>query len=266
MKNSDKSARFLAALKRLFFRRIIYFIGFILLWQIIFWLKIYKPEVFPSVGTILKSIFTNWGPLLERTIFSLKVIGEGMLIGLVGAGLLTAFAMLRRPCRDLVDSIVAIAHPLPGIALLPLIILWFGAGEGAIIFIIVHSVLWPMLLNTMSGFSSVPRLYRDFGANIGLNRIGLIVGIYTPSSLPNIYAGLRIGWARAWRALISAEMIFGTSGLSGLGWFINERKGWNDIPAIFAALVVIVVIGLLVEDILFNQLEKHTIKKWGMVS
>jgi len=103
--------------------------------------------------------------------------------------------------------------------------------------------------------------------NIGLSKIGLITGIYIPATLPNIYAGLKIGWARAWRALISAEMVFGATGSkSGIGWFIYEKRAYLDVPAVFASLVVIVIIGIAVEDLLFNQIEKHTIRKWGMVS
>jgi NitT/TauT family transport system permease protein len=261
--------KILNSLKNLFFKRLIFFIGFIALWQIVYYTGIYPVVMFPSLKTIWDSLIKNCvnGELLIRTYFSLELIGKGMLIGIVLAIVLTGLAMSSKVCKNFVGSLITIAHPLPGIALIPVIILWFGLGNGSIIFIIVHSVLWPMLLNTMTGFSSVPTLYKQFGQNIGLGKIRLISGIYIPASLPNIYAGLKIGWARAWRALISAEMIFGATGTSsGLGYYILQKRSFMDTPAVFASLIVIIVIGILVEDIFFNQLGKHTVKKWGMIS
>jgi len=261
--------RFYRSLGKFFMNRLIFFIGFLVLWEAVYYLKFFPAMLFPSVQTIFISLFDNMknGELLIRTYNSLVLIFYGMLIGVVIAAALTALAMSNNICKSFVTSLIAVAHPLPGIALLPLTILWFGLGKGSIIFIIVHSVLWPILLNTMSGFSSVTQLYKDFGMNIGLTKIGLIRGIYIPATLPNIYAGLKIGWARAWRALIGAEMIFGATGnSSGLGWFIYEKRAFLDVPAVFASLVVIVVIGITVEDLLFNQLEKNTTRKWGMES
>jgi NitT/TauT family transport system permease protein len=264
-----KTKAFMQSLKKIFMSRFIFLIGFLALWETVYYLKLWPPMLFPSVQTIVVSLYKNLinGELLVRTYYSLILIIDGMLIGIVLAAVLTALAMSSKTAKNFVNSIIAVMHPLPGIALLPLILLWFGLGKGPVIFIIVHSVLWPILLNTMSGFSSVTQLYRDFGMNIGLSKIGLIRGIYIPATLPNIYAGLKIGWARAWRALISAEMIAGATGkASGLGWYIYDKHSYLDVPAIFAAIVVIVLIGLIVEDVFFNQIEKHTTRKWGMES
>ena len=164
-----------------------------------------------------------------------------------------------------VETLVSIAHPLPGIALLPLIILWFGAGEISIIFIIVHSVVWPLVLNLLAGFKAIPKIYKQVGNNYGLNSLKIIRYIMLPASLPYFLTGMRISWARAWRALISAEMIFGAAGgKGGLGWFIFKNRVFMDTTGIFAGLIIIVVIGMLVEDLIFEKLEKVTIKKWGM--
>lgn len=265
----DSMKKILTALKDIFFKRLIFFIGILVVWQVLFYTKLYPVSMFPSVKTIWNSLVENIvnGELLAKTYFSLDLIIKGMAIGIVLSVILTGLAMSNKVCRNFVESIVTIAHPLPGIALLPVVILWFGLGSNAIVFVIVHSVLWPMLLNTMTGFSSVPKLYKQFGQNIGMGKIKLVFGIYIPASLPNIYAGLKIGWARAWRALISAEMIFGMTGTSsGLGYYISQKRYEMDTPGVFASLIVIMLIGILVEDIIFRQLEKRTIGKWGMVS
>ena len=94
---------------------------------------------------------------------------------------------------------------------------------------------------------------------------GLVTGIYIPASFSYILSGIRTGWARAWRGLISAEMIFGTtSSGAGIGWFIFMKRTNVDIAGVFAALLLIIAIGIVVEYGVFHTIEKMTLKKWGM--
>ena len=109
---------------------------------------------------------------------------------------------------------------------MPLVLIWIGIGKEAILFIIIHSVLWPLVLNLRTGFSSIPAIYTLVGKNYGLKNLSFIFSDYGPASLPYLLAGLKIGWARAWRALISAEMLFGAiNSIGGLGWYIFQKKG-----------------------------------------
>ena len=88
-----------------------------------------------------------------------------------------------------------------------------------------------------------------------------------PAAFPSILTGLKIGWAFAWRTLIAAELVFGTSSDSGgLGWFIYESKNTLDIPLVFAGLFTVILIGLLVESLVFRVIEERTIARWGMKS
>jgi NitT/TauT family transport system permease protein len=103
------------------------------------------------------------------------------------------------------------------------------------------------------------------GRNYGLSGVGYIRRILIPAAFPNILAGLKIGWAFAWRTLIAAELVFGTtSGSGGLGWFIYENKNLLDIAAVFAGLFSVIIIGLLVENLIFRTVEQKTIRRWGM--
>lgn len=117
----------------------------------------------------------------------------------------------------------------------------------------------------MDGFRAVPQIYIESGKNMGLGKLGLVTGIYIPASFSYILSGIRTGWARAWRGLISAEMIFGTtSSGAGIGWFIFMKRTNVDIAGVFAALLVIIAIGIVVEYGVFHTIEKMTLKKWGM--
>src|SRR5690606_31071239 len=139
------------------------------------------------------------------------------------------------------------------IALLPLALLWFGLGNGSIIFVLVHSVMWVVALNALSGFRSVPDTLRMAGNNYGLAGMRFALEILIPAAFPSILAGLKVAWAFAWRTLIAAELVFGTSsGGGGLGYFIYERRNTLDVPAVFAGLFAVILIGLFVENVIFR--------------
>jgi len=105
------------------------------------------------------------------------------------------------------------------------------------------------------------------GRNYGLSSFGYVTRILIPAAFPSILTGLKIGWAFAWRTLIAAELVFGvSSGSGGLGWFIYEKKNQLEIPSVFAGLLTVILIGLLVENVIFRVIERHTVRRWGMQS
>ena len=162
-------------------------------------------------------------------------------------------------------KVLLAGYPLPAIALLPLALIWFGLGTGSLVFVLVHSVLWAVALNTHSGFLSVSNTLRMVGRNYGLRGLRYVARILIPAAFPSILTGLKIGWAFAWRTLIAAELVFGvSSGSGGLGWFIYENKNQFEIPNVFAGLFTVILIGLIVENLIFHVIEARTVKRWGM--
>jgi NitT/TauT family transport system permease protein len=190
---------------------------------------------------------------------------QGYAAGVALAFLLTSLAVSTRVGRDLLETLTSMFNPLPAIALLPLALLWFGLGRGSLIFVIVHSVLWPLALNTYAGFHGVPETLRMAGRNYGLSGLRLVLQILVPAALPAIVSGLKIGWAFAWRTLIAAELVFGaTSGKGGLGWYIFQNRNELYTDKVFAGLALVILIGLLVENVVFRTLERVTVQRWGM--
>jgi NitT/TauT family transport system permease protein len=205
------------------------------------------------------------GELLANVGVSLSVLLQGYLAGIVLAFVLTALAVSTRIGRDLLETLTSMFNPLPAIALLPLALLWFGLGRGSLIFVIVHSVLWPLALNTYAGFRSVPETLRMAGRNYGLGGLPLVLQVLVPAALPSILSGLKIGWAFAWRTLIAAELVFGaTSGKGGLGWYIFQNRNELYTDKVFAGLALVILIGLVVENLVFRTLERVTVLRWGM--
>lgn len=205
------------------------------------------------------------GELPDRVRISLAVLLQGYAAGIAAAFVLTALAASTRVGRDLLETLTSMFNPLPAIALLPLALLWFGLGKGSLIFVIVHAVLWPLALGAYGGFQSVPETLRMAGRNYGLSGLRLVLHILVPAALPSILSGLKIGWAFAWRTLIAAELVFGTTGgHGGLGWYIFQNRNELYTDKVFAGLAAVILIGLLVENVVFRPLESVTVKRWGM--
>ena len=203
--------------------------------------------------------------LPERILSTLQVLAIGFPTGVILAFILTVLAITTRIGTDFLETMTAMLNPLPAIALLPLALIWFGLGLGSLVFVIVHSVLWAVALNTNAGFRGVSTTLRMVGRNYGLSGLGLVFKILIPAAFPSILSGLKIGWAFAWRTLIAAELVFGVaSGKGGLGWYIFESKNQLDIPEVFAGLLTIIMIGLLVENVIFRTIENRTVRRWGM--
>ena len=226
-----------------------------------------NPLVLPTFSETIKAMAqsTASGELPRAVWFTIRMLVEGYLLGLLAAGLLTAFAGTTRLGADLLETLTAMFNPLPSIALLPLALIWFGLGDGSVLFVLIHSVLWVVALNMYAGFRGVSPTLRMVGQNYGLSKTGYILRILIPGAFPSILTGLKVGWAFAWRTLIAAELVFGiSSGSGGLGWYIFEYKNQLLIPNVFGGLLTVIVLGLIVENVIFRTVENRTVRRWGM--
>lgn len=226
-----------------------------------------NPMLLPSFTQTADAL---WDALLHENLAqsaaaSIVVLLKGYGLAVAIAAVLVSFATVSPLLREALLTLTAMFNPLPAIALLPLAMLWFGLGENSLVFVLVHSVLWPFALATFTGFQAVPDAHRLVGRNYGLSGARYIAYILVPSALPSVISGLKIGWAFAWRTLIAAELVFGVSASrGGLGWFIFRNRNELFTDKVFAGLVTVIVIGLVVEFGLFRALEAATVRRWGM--
>ncbi len=226
-----------------------------------------NPLILPTLSASLEYGYgaVKDGTLPDRAWTSLRVLLMGYSLGCVLAATLSVLAISTRLGSDFLETASAMFNPLPAIALLPLALIWFGLGEASVVFVLVHSVLWAVALNTHAGFLAVSQTLRMVGQNYGLRGLPFIALIFVPAAFPSILTGLKIGWAFAWRTLIAAELVFGvSSGEGGLGWFIFERRNTLNIPGVFSGLLTVILIGLVVENLIFRTAERLTLKKWGV--
>jgi NitT/TauT family transport system permease protein len=235
-------------------------------WQI-YSIYLDNPLMFPTFTDTLRGFFSviQSGELVQKTVTSLRVLFIAYVCGILLAGTLTVLAITTKIGTDFLEVLTSMFNPLPAIALLPLALLWFGLGYPSIIFVIIPAVTWPITLNIYNGFMGVSNTLRMVGKNYELTGLRFVFKILIPAAFASILTGLKVGWAFSWRTLIAAELVFGvSSGGGGLGWFIYEKKNQLDIDLVFAGLLTVIIIGILVENIIFNVIEKRTVVKWGM--
>src|SRR5216683_928667 len=212
-------------------------IAMALIWEV-YARKIDNPLLFPTFSATVAALWRAIasGVIPQRTWSSISVLLQGYGVGLLLAGLLTALATATQIGTDLLETLSSMLNPLPSIA-----------------------------LNTHAGFRAVPEALRMVGRNYGLSGLRYVGLILIPAAFPNILTGLKIGWAFAWRTLIAAELVFGVSqGSGGLGWYIFENKNLLETANVFGGLFTVILIGLAVENLIFRNIEKRTVHKWGM--
>ncbi len=253
-------------LAKLFPRELQIAIGLVAVWEVGCRLTRVSPLLLPPPSAVFVSFvqLTRTGELLPYVWTTLLLLGGGMLAGLFIAIVFTTLAIIWRTARDLLLTLTAMFNPLPAIALLPLALLWFGLGWKSLLFVLLHSIVWSLSLNMYAGFAAVPETLIRVGRNLGLSGWRLVRDIYFPAALPYIVAGIKLAWAYSWRTVIAAELVFGaTGGHGGLGWFIYKQRYAMETAAVFVGLVLIIIIGL-VMDAGFKEIERRTIRRWGV--
>lgn len=249
--------------------QIIFIVIVVAIWQIVAYnfAQNGNANLFPSIGMIFEKMI--WG-FTEKgfggiMLHSLLLMLEGLGIGIVLAIVLSGISVISDSFAAVYNMVVSMFDLIPGIALISAIIIFlYGQNDIAIVILVVHSVVWPMSRGIIDGFNAVPKLYLEVGQNIGLSPIKLLFGVFIPAAMPRIFSGIKVGWARAWRGLISAEMVFGGAGTIGMGYYITQRRDNSDLASIYATIIIIIMIGLVVEYGIFRTIENRTFKKWGM--
>lgn len=238
----------------------------LVLWQVLAMSGTVSPLLVPGLDAIAAALWRDisQGTLSYQLLFSLALVGAGTVLGGLFAIILAFAASLGREALRSVRLLTALLHPLPGIALLPLVVLWAGTGTPAVLLVMVHAALWPVYLNLQTGLDEIPQRYREMSRNWELRRGGIFLHVIVPAVFPSMLSGLRTAWARSWRALIASEMVFGAAGhFGGIGWYLFERRVYMDTPGLYAGLFMVMAAGVLMDALLFGSLERITARRWG---
>jgi len=228
----------------------------LVLWETIVRLQWVNPLLMPSLTKIIKKLIDEilHGNLLIQAFQSVMLIFLALLLGLLVALIMSYLDYFSEIFRSLFEWLASALNPLPGVAILPIVIMWTGVGLKAVFAIIMHGVVWSLYLNIKTGFNEVDDAYIEVAKNHGASHWQMFHYVLLPNSIQATVTGLRIGWSRGWRALISAEMIFGAiSTIGGVGWYLYEKRSFMDSAGMYAGVVLVIFIGIMVETFIFDR-------------
>lgn len=233
------------------------------LWQVLSSLEIWPRVLFPSPAEVLWTFWTDLrsGVLFRNLGVSLLSLALGFLVGTVIAVPLGYLMGLSRASRNFFDPIVNLLQAIPGLAWIPFAILWFGLGQGAVTFIIVMSVLFPVLHNLLTGIRLVQPVLIEASQTLGAGRAAIIAHVIFPSTLPNLMTGVRLGIAFGFRSLVGGEMIASTD---GIGYAIFNAQQYFQSARIVVGMLAIGITWLLMDRLILRPIEQRTTMRWGL--
>ena len=244
---------------------IIPFIPLLLLWTAITEAGVFPRAFFPGPADVVRSFvtLTYKGILpdyLQDSLIRLFVgAAVGMALGIPLGVLIGASRMAHRVCWPILLFFQAIGD----IAWLPILLIWFGFGLTTMTFVIVYTVLFPVVLNTVLGVESVPRDLSRAALSLGASRARVLWEVTLPGALPNIITGLRNGLGYGWRALIAVEMIVGTS---GIGFMMFDARRAGSTVEILLGMIILGLLWYIVDAWILAPLERVTAQRWGLMT
>lgn len=240
------------------------FVSGIALWQILSSLNIWPRVLFPSPAEVFWAFIADLrsGVLLVNLGVSLHSLAIGFLVGVAVAVPLGYLMGLSRASRNFFDPLVNLLQAIPGLAWIPFAILWFGLGQGAVTFIIVMSVFFPVLHNLLTGIRMVQPVLIEAVQTLGARRVDIIGHVIFPATLPNLMTGVRLGIAFGFRSLVGGEMIASTN---GIGYAIFNAQQYFQSARIVVGMLAIGVTWLLMDRLILRPIELRTTMRWGLM-
>jgi sulfonate transport system permease protein len=221
-------------------------LGIVALWQAASSLGLTNAYLLPSplrIGGALLRAAAN-GDLLMHVAAS----GSRVIEGFAMAALLAfpaAILIFSAPrLGSAVDPFLTFLRNIPPLALVPVLILWFGIGEASKLALIVLASFFPIFMGTLTGLGSVDPKLVEMGRSVGFSRSRILGRIMIPESVPSVANGLRLGLGYSWRALVGAEMVAASS---GLGYWILDAEEMARIDVVFAGILTIGLLGILID-------------------
>lgn len=226
-------------------------------------LSIWKAYTFPAPIDVFKSLYflSIDNTLAIAIAASMRRLIIGYLLSVVIGLALGLFIVRYKYLGQNIKSLLLGLQTLPSICWLPFAILWYGLSEKTIIFVIAMGSIFAISIATEGAINNVYPLYIKSAKTMGAKGMKLYLNVVVPASLPSIVAGLKQGWSFAWRALMAGEMLVATR---GLGQVLMIGRDLADISQVLAVMIVIIAIGLLLDNVVFGRIEANIRQKWGL--
>lgn len=237
------------------------------LWQAVVWSG-WKPEyVLPGPLPVFEELWEGLtqGNLVKASAITMQRALIGYAIAMAIGVAIGALVSQSRIMRSAIGSMITGLQTMPSIAWFPLAILLFKLSEQAILFVIVMGAAPAIANGLISGADNIPPVLLRAGRVLGARGAGLYRHVVLPGSLPSFVGGMKQGWAFAWRSLLAGELLVIIASKPSIGFQLQSAREFNRTAQLLAVMIVILVIGIVVDSVVFGRLERAIRQRWGLI-
>lgn len=244
-------------------KKIAFYVGIVLVWQALDVANVWPDSVFPSPYDVAEDLGYGAadGTLWIGIGTSLWRLAAGFAIAVAGGIMLGIFMARVNTVNETIGSIVLGLQSIPSVVWAPLAIIWFGLTDAGIIFVTVAGALFAVTINTYTGVKSINPDFIAAAQNMGAKGEQLVTKVLIPAAFPYLITGFKQGWAFGWRGVVGAELLFS---FLGLGFLLNVGRQLSDVSQVIAMMIVIMIIGIVIDGLIFKRLEDKVMARWGL--
>jgi NitT/TauT family transport system permease protein len=237
------------------------------IWQLVVLSGWKPPWLLPAPITVFGELWNRLlaGDLLAAVVVTLRRAALGYGVAIVVGGAIGILVVRSRTLRAAVGSLITGLQTMPSIAWFPLAILLFQLSETAILFVVVLGAAPAIANGLITGIDHVPPLLLRAGRVVGARGFDAYRFVILPAALPSFVAGLKQGWAFAWRSLMAGELLVLIPGQTSIGAQLQFARDFSDAPSLIATMIVILVIGIVVDIAVFSSVERSIRARRGLV-
>ena len=228
----------------------------------------WKPEyVLPGPGPVLSHLWEELatGTFVTAAGITLRRAAVGFALSVVIGVLLGSLVAQVRLARVAFGSLITGIQTMPSIAWFPLAVLLFELSEEAILFVVVLGAAPAIANGLIAGADHIPPILRRAGRVLGARGLSAYRHVILPASLPSFVTGLKQGWAFAWRSLMAGELLVVIVDQPSIGFLLQTNRNLADAEGLLATMVVILLIGVVVDSLVFGRLDRAIRRRWGLV-
>ncbi len=243
---------------------ILFVASFIGTWQLVFIAGIWPTSSLPSPLMVAQSFvhLIHDMTLITGIIITMYRLAIGFLLSIL-VGMSVGLLMVKIPGFGKTMSSFAIGlQSFPSVAWVPFAILLIGLNDFGILFVVVMSSAFSVMMSTYSGIRTIPPIYLKAAKNMGAKGLNLFYYVMIPATTPSLLIGIKQAWSFAWHALIGAEILIAAT--TGLGHILSIGREFQWMDQIMASMITIFFIGLVFDKIIFSRIETRVREKWGL--
>jgi NitT/TauT family transport system permease protein len=238
------------------------------LWQLIVWSGYWPEYVLPGPAKVFAELRDQLadGRLQRALWLTLGRAARGYALAMVIGIAVGSIVASSKIVRSAFGSFITGLQTMPSVAWFPLALLLFKRSEAAIIFVVVLGAAPSIANGLLSGIDQIPPLYLRAGRVLGARGFTLYRRVVLPAALPGFVAGMKQGWAFAWRSLMAGELLVIIAGRQSIGVLMQNARDFSDTPALMASMIVILVVGIVVDALFFAGIERTIRRRRGLLA